>query len=84
MAKKKTAKTDKKTKAPLKATTAESKVQAAEKDSVNQTAEEIKAEPPKAVEDVIEALPQAKPAKAAQKKQPKDRKSTRLNSSHIH
>ena len=71
MAKKKTAKTDKKTKAPLKATTAESKVQAAEKDSVNQTAEEIKAEPPKAVEEVIEALPQAKPAKAAQKKQPK-------------
>ena len=62
MAKKKSAKTDKKSKALLEP--AEPKMQAAGEDSVNQLAEEIKTESPKAAEELIEKLPPSEPAKA--------------------
>lgn len=70
MAKKKTAKTDKKSKTPLEPIAAEPKVQAAEEDSVNHPAEEPKAEAPKTAEEPAEKLPQAEPAKSLQEEQP--------------
>ncbi len=66
MEKKKNAKTGKKSKAPLRSTAAEHKVQAAQKDSADQMAEEVKVEAPKVVEEQAEALPQAEPVKAVQ------------------
>ena len=62
MAKKGNAKTDKKSKAPVKSAVTEHEVLEPEKASVNQAAEEIKTEAPKAVEEAVETLPQAGPA----------------------
>ena len=56
MEKKKNAKTGKKSKAPLRSTAAEHKVQATQKDSADQMAEEVKVEAPKVVEEQAGAL----------------------------
>ena len=70
MAKRKSAKTDKRSKVLLDSTAAERKSQNTEAGSASQAPAEIKADPPRVVKDRIEERPQIGPAKPVLEEQP--------------